>query len=313
VGVAEVAQRSGRGTSGEPPPGIESASAEDLTREIDELETLPRFDRDGAGERAGRAVAAARRLGRTELELRAQLVQAEVLQRRGELADGGRIAQDVLTWATDHNSGYLLARSHYVLQGVFMDLGDLSLALEHSVRAVDLLDDSAAAPLRFDHLIRLADCLGLNGDEAAARERYPQVLRLAEDLGDIDRQLVALNNRAYFESLTGDFEAALEFSTRLQDLASTHGMTLHVGRLDTIARALMGLGPADAVGALELLRRSVRSHPWTGLSDPVTISVGATSTDDVPAAEPAPLLSRADAQLYRAKSGGRDRVVSDQG
>jgi two-component system, cell cycle response regulator len=227
-----------------------------LTTEIDELETLPRFDRDGAGERAQRAAATARELGQIELELRARLVLAEVLQRRGKLAEGGRLAQEVHTWATDHTSRYLLARSHYVLQGVFMDFGDLSLALEHSVRAVDLLDEGAPAPLRFDHLIRLADCLGLNGDEPAARERYPQVLQLAEDLGDIDRQLVALNNRAYFEALSGHFETALHFSTRLQDLAAAHGKALHVGRLDTIARTLMGLG--RLAEAEEVLRPGVR-------------------------------------------------------
>jgi hypothetical protein len=34
-------------------------SVAELTREIDELETLPRFDRDGAGERALRALAVA--------------------------------------------------------------------------------------------------------------------------------------------------------------------------------------------------------------------------------------------------------------
>ncbi|SDY33258.1 diguanylate cyclase (GGDEF) domain-containing protein [Modestobacter sp. DSM 44400] len=227
-----------------------------LTREIDELETLPRFDRDGAGDRALLALAEARELGLPELELRAQLVRAEVLQRCGELAEGGRLAQEVFTWATGNNSRYLLARSHYVLQGVFMDLGDLSQALEHSVRAVDLLGHDARPALRIDHLVRLADCLCLNGDEVGARERYPEVLRLAEDLGDLDRQLVALNNRAYFEALTGHFDAALGFSTRLQRLADEHGMTLHVGRLDTIARALMGLG--RLAEAEEVLRPGLR-------------------------------------------------------
>lgn len=242
------------------PPGVD---VEALAAEIAEIELLPRFDREGAGERAERAAAAARAAGLAELELRAELVTAEVLQRRGELAESGRRAQGVLTWATDHGARHLTARSHYVLLGVFMDLGDLSLALEHSVRAVDLLDDDAPAALRIDHLVRLADCLGLNGDRVAARQRYPEVLQLAEDVGDVDRQLVALNNRSYFEAMAGEYETALEFSTRLQALATEHGLPLHVGRLDTIARALMGLGRlAEAEQVLqpglqpELLRAS---------------------------------------------------------
>src|SRR3954454_17689050 len=213
-----------------------------LAAEIAELESLPRFDRDGAGERAQHAATRARELGLTELELRAQLVRAEVFQRRGELAAGGRLAQEVQQWASDHDARHLLARSHYVLQNVFLDLADLSLALVNSVRAPERMDAATPAALRFDHLGRLADCLGLNGDIEAARERHPQVLRLAEELGDVDRQLVALNNRAYVESLHGDLDVSLRFCTRMQELAAAHGRTMHVGRLDTIARTLMGLG-----------------------------------------------------------------------
>ncbi|MEU2349673.1 diguanylate cyclase [Modestobacter sp. NPDC049651] len=213
-----------------------------LEAEVAELETLPRFDRDGASVRADAALAAARAAGLTELERRAQLVQAEVLQRRGRLSDAGRLAQQVLKWATEQGSTHLLARGHYVLQAVFLDLGDLSLALEHSVRAVELLPESAPGPLRFDHLCRLADCLGLNGDLAAARERYPAALRLAERLGDVDRQLVVVNNWAYVEAQHGDAEAALALSTQLQELSAAAGRSLHVGRLDTVARTLMRLG-----------------------------------------------------------------------
>ena len=213
-----------------------------LEAEIAELETLPRFDRDGAAVRADRAVAAARAAGWTELELRGQLVQAEVRQRRGELADAGRLAQQVLKWATENGSRHLLARGHYVLQAVFLDLGDLSLALEHSVRAAELLPETASGELRFDHLCRLADCLGLNGDVEAARERYPAALRLAEALGDVDRELVVVNNWAYVEAQHGDAETALELSTRLQEVSTATGRTLNVGRLDTVARTLMRLG-----------------------------------------------------------------------
>src|SRR6185312_5317423 len=137
-----------------------------------------------------------RELGLTELEQRAQLVKADLLRRRGNVAEAGRIAQDVHRWATDNCSVRTLARSHFVLSAVFQELGDVSVALEHAVRSVDLLDDTTPASIRIDHLTRLADCLALLGDDAA-RERYAEVHLLAGELGDVDRLLMVLNNRAY--------------------------------------------------------------------------------------------------------------------
>ncbi|MGY1602069.1 diguanylate cyclase [Geodermatophilus sp. SYSU D00815] len=217
------------------------ADAGTLAASLDELEIRSRLDRGGLEEDAERAAAAARELGDAALELRARLVGGDLLRRRGDVAAAGRIAQAVHRWATDNGARYLLARSSFVLAAVFQELGDRSLALEHAVRAVDLLDEDAPAALRIDHLGRLADCLGLDGDDAA-QERYSEVLRLAEELGDVDRQLLVLNNRAYCATLRGRFEPALADSIRLQELSAAHGLPLHVGRLDTVARALMGLG-----------------------------------------------------------------------
>jgi two-component system, cell cycle response regulator len=222
------------------PSAVGDPRAAALLATVVELEMLARFDRGSAEQRAERAVATARELGLTELEQRAQLVKADLLRRRGNVAEAGRIAQDVHRWATDNDSRRTLARSHFVLSAVFQELGDVSLALEHSVRSVDLLDEDADPAMRVDHLTRLGDCLALNGDEAA-RERYLQVQLVAEELGDVDRRLMVLNNRAYSETLWGDFEAALHYSLQLQAAAAAHGVPLHIGRLDTVARALMGL------------------------------------------------------------------------
>jgi len=229
-------------------PGNHGTPAATLTATIDDLETLSRFDPEGAAQRAEQALAAARELDLPELEQRARLIRADMLRRRGNVAEAGRIAQDVHRWATDNDFRHLLARSHFVLTAVFQELGDVALALEHAVQAVDLLADDALPALRIDHHVRLADCLGLNGDDAA-RERYAQVLQLAEELGDVDRRLRILNNRAYFETLAGDFQAAWAHSTQLLALADEHGMPLDVGRLDTIARALMGLGRLEEAEA----------------------------------------------------------------
>jgi two-component system cell cycle response regulator len=225
------------GTPGAAPGDPDAAL---LAATLDELETLSRFDSDSSGQRAQQAVAAALELGLTELELRARLVEADMVRRQGDVAAAGRVAQDVRRWAADHDSRHLLARSHHLLAAVHQELGDLSVALEHAVQAVDLLDDGAPPTLRIDHLARMADCLGLQGD-LGARERYAEVLQLAEGIGDVDRQLLVLNNRAYVEGLAGEFETALVLATRLQALATEHGIALSIGRLDTVARALIGL------------------------------------------------------------------------
>jgi two-component system, cell cycle response regulator len=211
-----------------------------LSAAVAELENLSRFDHGNLDHDAEKAAAAAQQLGLAELEQRARLVLADLLRRRGNVADAGRQAQQIQRWATDHDAQQLLARSHFVLTAVFQELGDLSVALGHAVRAVELLAEDAAPEARIDHLARLADCLGLSGD-LAARDRYDQVLRLAEELGDVDRQLLVLNNRAYYETLSGSLEEALVWSTKLQELADRHDLPMRIGRLDTIGRVLMEL------------------------------------------------------------------------
>jgi diguanylate cyclase (GGDEF)-like protein len=239
------------GTGAVPASAVDGADAEALAAELAALETISRFDHEGIEDRAQRAGAAAAELGLPELELRARLVDADLLRRRGNVAAAGQISQDVHRWASDHDSRHLLARSSFILAAIFRELGDASLALEHAVRAVDLLGEDSAPAMRIDHHARLADTQGLGGDDAA-QERYDYVLRLAEELGDVDRQLLVLNNRAYSASVCGRFEAALAFSTQLQTLATAHGIPLHVGRLDTVARSLMGLGRLEEAEAVLL-------------------------------------------------------------
>ena len=233
------------------PPRPDDGDAAALAATLDELEILSRLDHADIEGRVERAAADARDLGRPELELRARLIGGDLLRRRGDVAAAGRIAQAVLGWAAQHGARHLLARSSFVLAAVFQELGDLSLALEHAVRSVDLLDDDSSPMTRIDHLARLADCLGLDGDEAA-EERYDQVLTLAEELGDVERQLLILNNRAYCATVHGRFELALTYSTRLQSLAAAHGLPLRIGRLDTVARALIGLGRLEQAEAVLL-------------------------------------------------------------
>jgi PleD family two-component response regulator len=56
----------------------------------------------------------------------------------------------------------------------------------------------------------------------------------------------------------------------------------------------------------------VGAHGWDEITAdlPVTVSIGVAGPADVPSATQAGLLCAADSNLYAAKHGGRDRVVS---
>ncbi|WP_040339985.1 GGDEF domain-containing protein [Candidatus Blastococcus massiliensis] len=232
------------GHSGDGPAGR-------LTAQVTDLEALSRFSVDGIAERADLVAAEAEAADLTVVRLRAQLVGADMRRRRGDHAEAGRIVQDIRRWATEHQQSHLRARSAFVLAAIFQELGDLATALEHAVEAVDLLDEAAPPELRIDHSLRLADCLGQQGDEASS-QRYAEALTLTQELGDADRELLVLNNWAYVASLQGRYEEALPIAERLEARAAEQGESLGVGRLDTLARVLIGLHRLDDAEAVLL-------------------------------------------------------------
>ena len=73
-----------------------------------------------------------------------------------------------------------------------------------------------------------------------------------------------------------------------------------------------GFGAGEAAERCERLRLRIRAHPWQPVTGthPVTTSIGVTTAEDGRATVSA-LLSQADRNLYAAKRGGRDRVVTD--
>lgn len=100
--------------------------------------------------------------------------------------------------------------------------------------------------------------------------------------------------------------------TVLQDVAYTMRSVLRAG--DSIYRVggeeilvvLPGATEADAVGIAERLRRAVRERRPVGVT--VTISVG-VAVSKAGSLDTDELVGLADAALYSAKAGGRDRVV----
>ena len=104
-----------------------------------------------------------------------------------------------------------------------------------------------------------------------------------------------------------------------QALRAVAGVLRACGRdMDTVARlggeefALLmpHTALAQALGVCERLRMAVRSHDCGDIAPglAVTISIGVAAWPQHP--DPAAVMAAADAALYRAKTGGRDRVMA---
>jgi two-component system, cell cycle response regulator len=188
--------------------------------------------------------------GATELAMRARLVRADMLQRGGRLVMGAELAQEVLVWARAADARDVLARSHLVLSSAWEGLGDAPACLEHAVMALELLDDSAPARRRGNFLLRLADALAIDGQLEAARERYRAAQAVFASIGDLERELNVLNNLAYSECEAGDPRHAYDSAMEARGLAERAGIPANPEFVDTLARALLGVGQLTEAAAV---------------------------------------------------------------
>jgi diguanylate cyclase (GGDEF)-like protein len=149
-------------------------------------------------------------------------------------------------------------------------------------------------------------------------EQLPRLLRRTADAPEV---IVALLDLDHFKLVNdtcshevGD-EVLRTVAELLQDLESTGEPGSFAARMggEEFLLVLVGGDASAAAGQLESVRRTVAAHPWSELTGdlPVTVSIGSATSAGLPDPAPAELLCRADANLYRAKSQGRDRVVSD--
>ncbi|MEP7765033.1 GGDEF domain-containing protein [Sanguibacter sp. 25GB23B1] len=229
--------------------------ADAIARSLDVLEDQRDSDLATMLEQALVLEEAGRAIGNVELTLRARLVRADAAERQGQLAEATRIMWQVHDYATDHGRQRLLARSHLGLSWAFRDIGDRASYLEHSVKALEALDDEAPLRMRARYLMRLADALDESGSVLESRVRYEQAERFAADSDDVVLWLRCLNNRAYGEYSAGDFAEAQETIDRLLDVSSRHGMPFHPHVWDTLARVQIGRG--DHAAAVRSARRAL--------------------------------------------------------
>ncbi|OLB77322.1 MAG: hypothetical protein AUI14_16415 [Actinobacteria bacterium 13_2_20CM_2_71_6] len=219
-------------------------TAEQLAADLDDLEDDLGYEIEAWLPQAAHIEREAEVLGEVDLVHRARLVQADVRLRKGQTLDATPTLLELHSWATEHDRPSVLARSHLLLSRTHRVLGDPAASLEHAVCAVELLDENTSARRRVSYLIRLADALSYTGSFDAAAERYAQAERLAVAIGDAERQILALNNLAYYACTAGQEQLAFAAVERLRAVAAADGRGLdHASSyLDTIAQVELTFG-----------------------------------------------------------------------
>jgi diguanylate cyclase (GGDEF)-like protein len=238
-------------------------SREQAHAELARLEMVPYEDVAAASEPTERLERVAGEQGWDDVMMRARLVRADIVGRRGRTAEAGTIVRQVHEWATEHGEQHLVARAERLLSAFYTHVGDQPAALEHAVRALELLGDDALPRTRADHLMALAAALARTQSFDAARDRYQTVLQIADQTDDVQLRLAALNNMAYIEYWAGEPQAAMRYAAQLQLLAERHDLVLGFAHLDTVARAQMEMGQYGvAVRTLQpLLDGGSDTHP----------------------------------------------------
>lgn len=159
---------------------------------------------------------------------------------------------------------------------------------------------------REDGLTGVANRRWLDAQFARERERARRFGHpLSVAMIDID-DFKAINDRlshAVGDAVLRTVARVLRDNCRVSDLVARYG-----GEEFTIV--MIETGPDSAVGLADKLRRRVQAFPWPTVHaelSAVTVSVGVAGTalDDLRR----DLLAEADAALYRAKRGGKNRVV----
>lgn len=251
-----AADPSGPGTEN---PAVDGESPElvreRLSRELADLEYYRTSEVEARLEGARRLEREAFAAGAVDLQYRAQLVQGDMLLRVGQPTAAAALLAEVNRWAREHGPQSLLSRSHLVLSSALESIGDLTTALDHATRALELIEPQAPPRTRAHLLLRLADVHALCGTWNAARERYQQAGEIFEDIADEDGQLNLLNNLAFTELRAGNLPEAAGIAERMVALATDSGLTLNPAAMDTLARIQVAAGELDA--AEETLNRAI--------------------------------------------------------
>lgn len=218
-----------------------------LRRLLDDLEHLRGPDVTRRLALAAAAEDRARALGAETELMRARLVLADMSHASGEVDLGVRLAHQVNDWAAGlgartRDQAALLARSHLVISTLLERAGDGPGALDHAVRAVELLPPGSAPRVRGNHVFRLADALWAVADYDASRRHYRDAERIFLEIGDVERRMAVLNNLADTELAAGQVDLAWDVVEELLTLAGGPDRLPHPADHDTVAKAMLATG-----------------------------------------------------------------------
>ena len=238
----------------------DAAMRTDLVTRLEDLEYHRSVDVEARLAGAQGVEAEADIAGSVDLKMRARLVQADMRMRSGQVTEAAKLATEVNRWAQEHAVPALLARSHLILSSIFESVGDSASGLDHALQALGLLGDEVPDRTRGNFLLRLADALSVAGSFDEARRRYRDAERLFSAIGDLERQISALNNLAYAEFEAGNAQRSWDVAEEMRTLAASSGFVLSTPLLDTLARTYIGMGQyqeaaATLEQALETFRR----------------------------------------------------------
>ena len=191
-----------------------------------------------------------------------------MLHRGGNSTLGADLAREVNTWARRNGEQALLARSHLVLSSLHEGIGDASAALEHALKALELVDETTPPRARGNYILRLASAFAADGSLPTARERFRDAQRVFASIPDPERELTTLNHLAHAECNGGDPGQAWKSAQQMQRLAKRNGFELNPEFAVTLATAMVGVGrytEAEAVleRALERLALGGDVHAQT--------------------------------------------------
>jgi two-component system cell cycle response regulator len=140
--------------------------------------------------------------------------------------------------------------------------------------------------------------------ELAASQRHSHPLTLV--MFDIDHFKQVNDNRGHLagDHVLKELAGRIKPRMRREDLLARYGG-------EEFAAVLNSTGLDGGLKFAEDVRRRIQATPFEfdGESFEVTVSLGVASVDGEQGVEPTTLIARADAKLYEAKNGGRNRVI----
>jgi len=180
--------------------------------------------------------------------------------------------------------------------------------------ALELTRVNRASRRLVDQSLRIADLIATTDPLTGLPNRRPAWERLETGALDGRTTTIGIADMDHFKALND------EWGHNCGDDALRHVAALFVDAVranDLVARwggeefmVLVDLPPHEAVTIFERLRRRVTESPVPCTQGPphhVSVSIGIAPLKD---ADPVAAIAAADSALYRAKQGGRDRVVA---